>query len=536
MLLKSTVWATLAATAVFTLAAPALAEPTSPVVIGWWSYFDNTKVDTTTSPAHAVTMFGDPDTYYYEPSGGHGLLEDPTALPTPQAWQSMISFILSKSNGATLSSSFSIATTSDLNELTQAYYGWAFALLYVPKDQYCDSYKLHIGTADDGVQAMVNAKIVGYAVLGEQNKYIDMVEYNTSNLVLRPGINEIVLIHEDQAKVERYVKDVWIEHQGQQVPLAPKDIAWGRAFDAGTQAPIYKAQVGISGNGVTDTFTTGPFGFYFFSGLADGAYALTSDAGGYKPGMASVSVALGQGATEVVRTDLGLDPGCSCPSGKACGPSGGCLDPCQKVGEFGETCAEAGAVCVNHVCVKSPCDTLHCAPGFACQNVQQGTPPTPAGICVELACSNICCGPGQVCSAGACVTDNCSGGCALGQACAGGACVDACAVLICEGQLVCKVGVCIDPCDANPSSCGAPDGGIGIGGDNGAGGNGAGGKGSGSDSTTSAGNGGSGANGASSGESSGCGCRVGGDGKASGLAALGLGLAALATARRRRRG
>ena len=59
----------------------ASAEPTDPVVIGWWSYFDYTKVPTTTNPGHSVTSFGDPDTYYYEPSTGHGMQEDPNILP-----------------------------------------------------------------------------------------------------------------------------------------------------------------------------------------------------------------------------------------------------------------------------------------------------------------------------------------------------------------------------------------------------------------------------------------------------------------------
>ena len=81
--------------AVVTFAAPAAAEPTDPVVIGWWSYFSDQKVDTTTSPQHVVTKFGDPNTYYYEPSGGHGMQEDPNKLPPDQAWQNIVTFILS---------------------------------------------------------------------------------------------------------------------------------------------------------------------------------------------------------------------------------------------------------------------------------------------------------------------------------------------------------------------------------------------------------------------------------------------------------
>lgn len=520
------------ALAAFAFAGPAAAEPTEPVVIGWWSYFDNTKVATTGSPQHPVTSFGDPDTYYYEPSGGKGLKEDPAVLPPEQAWQNIVSYVLSKSNNATLQSTFSINTTSDLSQFTQAYYGYALVLLYVPKDKYCDSYKVHIGSVDDGVQAMANGKILGYANLGEQNKYIDMVEFgsNPPNLVLRPGINEVVLIHEDQAAVERYVTNVWIEHDGAQVPLAPKNIAWGRAFDVATTDPIYEATIGITGNNVNDTFSTGPFGFYFFSSLQDGSYALTADAAGYQAATGNVTVSLGQGSTEVVRTDFPMLVGCRCPDGKTCGPSGGCLDPCKQIGEFGETCDDPAATCVNHVCVTNPCDTLMCNPGFKCEQGTQGDPPVAIGNCVEIACSNICCLAGEVCSAGACVPDNCGGGCPSGQTCAGGNCVDACSVLTCVTPLACVAGVCMDPCVADPSTCGGMDGGFGgFGGNGGAAGAG------GAPATGGAHATGGGSSGEpGGGDSGGCGCRAGGSGDIESAGAIVLG-AALAGLRLRRR-
>lgn len=522
---------TLALTGLLTttlLSAPALAEPTDPVLIGWWSYFDNQKVGTTSSAAHPVGSYGDPDTYYYEPSGAFGMQEDPAVLPPDQAWQSLVSFVLAKANGVSLSSTFSIQTSSDLNSLQEAYYGWALALLYVPKDKYCDSYRVHIGSVDDGVQAMVNGKIVGYANLGEQNKYIDMVTYgsNPPELVLRPGINEVVLIHEDQAAVERYVTNVWIEHDGVQVDLAPKNIAWGRVTDASTAAPIYEAIAGLSGASGNDTFVTGPFGFYFFAGLADGTYTLTADAAGHASATAMTTLALGAGATEAVRTDFALEPGCSCPDGTECGPSGGCLLPCDLQGEFGESCSDPEAVCVNHLCVEKPCDTLTCPVGFECEDV-----PAADGssfpVCIEIACSNVCCGDGEVCSGGLCVPDLCGGGCPPGEACAAGTCTDMCELVTCVGNLVCAGGTCIEPCDADPSSCG-------TGGSLGFGGGGAGPTGSGGDGPASGAGGGNGASPAE--DDAGCGCRAAGDERGAATGALGLvAFAALAGVLRRRR-
>ncbi len=334
----------------------------------------------------------------------------------------------------------------------------------MPKDKYCDSYRIHIGSVDDGLQAMANTKILGYAKLGQTNLYIDMVEYNTQNLVLRPGINEIALIHVDQAATQRYIHDVWIEHNGVQIPLAPQSILYGQVTDKATMKPLYQATVGINGNGLTDTFSTGPFGFYFFDTLADGTYQLTARRrGSYETGMGSGTVAMGMGSTEVVRTDLALTQGCSCPSGQMCGPSGGCLDPCILQGEEQETCADPTEHLRQPPLRQEPLRHAHllarlrlpASPGTA------GSPPVPVGNCVELACSNICCTTGQVCSAGACVTDNCAAGCAAGQTCSAGNCVDACSVITCVTPLVCQAGVCVDPCVAKPGSCDPFDGGFG---------------------------------------------------------------------------
>ncbi len=504
------------------VATPALAQPTDPVLIGWWSYFDYTKVPTV-GAAHPVTSFGDPDTYYYEPSGGFGLQENPAVLPTAQAWDNLVSYILAQSGNVTLQPTFTRDESSDLSQWTQAYFGWALALLYVPKEKFCDQYQIHVGAVDDGVQAMASMTILGYQNLGDPARRIDIANMGSPNALLRPGINQIVLIHEDQAAVQRYVRDVWVEHQGTQVPLAPKSIVWGRVTDAASGDPKFEATVTLTGAGLTDTFLTGPLGFYFFAGLADGAYTIAADAGGYQTQTQPASVALGQAMTEVARVDLALTLGCNCPDGTGCGASGGCLPKCETSGEFGVACppGETG-VCVQGLCVKNPCDTLICDPGFACQD----------GTCVEISCTNVCCGAGQICSGGLCVSDGCGAGCGAGQVCAGGACVPGCDVITCVPGLECKDGSCLEECAVKPELC-APDagvfldGGLGIGGTgaSGAGGTGGGASGAGGSSTPSRGS-------ARPATESGCACAATGrDTTAAGLAAL----AALALVRVRRR-
>lgn len=439
----------------------AAAEPTEPVVIGWWAYFDpvGTKTASGGDPRYVIDHFGDEDTYYYEPSGGHGLREDPALLPPDMAWRKIIDFTMAKSSGVTLSGTFTREESSDLNMFTETYFGWAFALLYVPKEQYCDGYLITLSAVDDGIEAMVNAKICGYASLGGAQT-INLTEHGTGKVVLRPGLNEVVVIHEDQAEVERYIRDFGVQHNGAPIPLAPKSIIVGRVNENGTTNPLNEAVVTLldaTGNPL-DAFTTGPLGFYFFSGLANGTYQVSASADGYITNMGSATVAMGAAATEVVTTDIGLAPGCTCPDGTPCATQIDCLGGCVKLEEFGETCAAEDEVCVQvdttsgrkGVCVSDLCDTLTCAKGFQCKD----------GACVEVACGNVCCSSGETCSAGLCVPNSCpAGGCLNGEMCAGGVCKKKCDLVTCVDGLTCTDGMCIEECEVFPERC-RPDAGM----------------------------------------------------------------------------
>jgi hypothetical protein len=503
--------------AVTSAAAVASAEPKDPAVIGWWSFFDPTHYPTSTNPAFPVTFNGDPNDFYYEPSGARGM-RDPTLDPTT-AWNTLVSFILGKGSTTKLSSEFTIDEKSSVSVCyCQAQYGWALGLLYVPKDKYCDAYRLHVGVVDDGVELLVNGTIVGnksYSQNDAAHEWFPLVDA-AGKSILRAGLNEVVVIHADDQEAYRYVHYVYLEHAGSPIPLAPKNIVFGRVTDgAATPQPIYPSTVTLkdAAGATKDTFTTGPLGFYFFVGLPDGTWTVDATAASFKESTATGTTKAGTAAGEARRVDVAMSPGCSCPSGKTCSASGQCLDACVMAGEFGEACADPAQTCVNHLCVKDPCDTLTCKKNFHCET----------GSCVEDACSNVCCGGGQICSAGICVTNSCpSSGCGTGFVCAGGACVDACTTVVCVTGLVCKGGKCLDKCTADPASCVVPDAGGfdgSLGDDAGSGD--AGGADAGTESPLEG--------------SSGCGCAIPG-GNASALAGLAaLSALALATAARRRR-
>lgn len=511
-------------------AGTARAEPKDPVVIGWWSYFDPVHYPTSTNPAFKVTSNGDPNDFFYEPSGARGMKD--SSLDPAVAWNTLVSFILGKASSAKLASTFTIDESSSVTVcFCEAQFGWALGLLYVPKDKYCDAYRLHVGNVDDGVELLVNGQIVGYKNIGQNgdaaHEYLPLVDA-TGKSILRPGINEVVVIHADDQQVQRYVHDVWLEHSGVQIPLAPTDIVYGRVVDGSTPPkPIYPANVSLldAAGAVKDTFADGPLGFYFFAGLPEATYTLDATAAKFNEAKAPGTTLAGQ----AVRVDLKMTPGCSCPSGTTCGSSGECLPPCIRVGEFGKGCTDPTQTCVSDVCVKNPCDTLTCAAGLHCE----------AGACVEDLCTNVCCGAGETCSKGLCVKNDCpAAGCAAGTVCLFGTCKDACdpAIVTCVGKLTCKAGKCVDPCVLDPESC-KPDSGPGFDG--------------GLDFDTGAdidaslptdASGGGGDSGPSLGEaeksSSSCGCEVpGSTSGASGTGAIAtVGLAIALLSRRRRRG
>lgn len=446
-------WALAASAFVAAAMAPAEAKAAKeePVVIGWWSFFDGTRIPTNDA-AHPIRFHGDPNTYFFEPSGARGMQADPGVIAKDVAWRTLVDYVLARSQSASLSPTFTGRAESDLNTFTQAYFGYALALLYVPEDGDCQDYAVRIGGVDDGVQAMVNGAIVGHARLGDANKDLPFFELGVTppKTALRPGLNEVVLIHEDQAKVERYVANVVLLHGGKAVPLAPKNIVFGRVTDAATKAPLAGATLRLGASGGADAgaplanpFVTGPLGFYFFAGTPDGSHGVRATARAHAEATKAASVAVGRAATEAVRVDFALEGGCSCPSGTTCGPNGGCLEACVKTGEFGRTCTDPSAVCVDGLCVLDACDVQSCATGFECR----------AGRCEEKACGGVCCAAGTTCRAGACVPDACGAGCPSGKTCSGGACVDACSLVTCNPGLTCAHGSCLEPCRADPASC-----------------------------------------------------------------------------------
>ena len=264
----------------------------------------------------------------------------------------------------------------------------------------------------------------------------------------------------------------------------------------------------------------------------------------------------------------GLDNDCNgvidtgpCPSGTVCDGTA-CVPVCVEGGcPTGQTCTTAG-VCVETDCVNVTCTAgQRCVDGSCVDACSGVTCPIDQvcrlGNCVDP-CANLNCGMGQVCVAGECIpscpctactssqtcvttgtqagqcvpTDCATVTCPAGEVCQSGNCISACTGAVCPMGEACTAGNCV----AASGDAGTTDGGGGLHLDGGLGGDSSFSiDGSAGDDASSGDDGGGGDNDFGGSSKSGCGCRAAGEagGTEGWLAALGIGLAAMAVRRRR---
>jgi len=143
----------------------------------------------------------------------------------------------------------------------------------------------------------------------------------------------------------------------------------------------------------------------------------------------------------------------NCPNGYAC-KDGACTLQCSG----GEFPCPLGYKCVNAYCVPQRCASVTCPAGQRCDentgscvdncaNVKcSGAAVCMNGSCVD--CNQLGCDSGKICVAGMCISDLCQGvTCGNNQYCKDGACQDLCTPGKCSSTQTCIAGQCKDdPC------------------------------------------------------------------------------------------
>jgi len=190
------------------------------VVIGWYVYDDGIAYETTSNPNFVVDHHGDEDLYWYEPSGGHGLLE-PGQGHQP-AFDLIEQHIIDHTNldPSYLQDEFSYDGSSTLATYEFATFTYAMAYLTYSA-QHTGEWSITVGSVDDGIEVLVNAHIIGFMKLNEANGVFDLdtdIDGNTG--VLQSGIqNVIIIILVDDSAVDKYIRNLVFTYDGVPVQM-----------------------------------------------------------------------------------------------------------------------------------------------------------------------------------------------------------------------------------------------------------------------------------------------------------------------------
>jgi len=128
--------------------------------LGWHIWDDGVWVATTSSAAHPVTSHGDVDTYWYEPSGHHGLIG---SVDPVSDFAGMRDYVIERVPSPTHAlGNLHYYRDTDVDTLTYATFTYVMCDFWVDSDDDPFLYRLQTGPVDDGIQVIVNGTILGY--------------------------------------------------------------------------------------------------------------------------------------------------------------------------------------------------------------------------------------------------------------------------------------------------------------------------------------------------------------------------------------
>ena len=167
----------------------------------WYVYDDGQAYDTTFNPNRIVEFHGDPDLYWYEPSGVHGLLESSNPLEDFEILREYVIDGAGEPEPTTEEGSFSYFAESTLSTFDYATFTY-FLCDFYPDASDNTSYFITAEGVDDGVQVLFNGEILGYHTYGEGT-----FAFPLNNL--KPGErNTIIITLVDDSKYEKGIENL----------------------------------------------------------------------------------------------------------------------------------------------------------------------------------------------------------------------------------------------------------------------------------------------------------------------------------------
>jgi hypothetical protein len=167
---------------------------------GWYIVDDNTNYETTSSASHVVDFHGDPDGYWYEPSGARGLVDSSDPITD---FAILRDYVIARAGAPTpVTGALTFRSSSTVPSLTYASFSYIVCDFWIdPSDDPAD-YEVQTGTVDDGLRVMVNGEVLGDILLGNSGRW------SLDGVGVPGAVNTLAVILMDNAQVDKYVYDL----------------------------------------------------------------------------------------------------------------------------------------------------------------------------------------------------------------------------------------------------------------------------------------------------------------------------------------
>lgn len=294
-------------------------------LVGWYSYKMPNKVQMSNSQpgfqdcSPVVPDHGHLGQYCYEPSGAHGM----TLSNNAANFSLLTDFILGQSQTqfswvTRLDDLFGGQTQASDNEpFVEALYYYGLAYLVVPTSADVNSpswnpFHFSIENVDDGLSIIANGNIAGHIKLRQSALFSIHKGSDNTQANLKNGINTLVAIWLDVARVERKIKNAKIltgsnsNNFQEAVPLKP-NVVRGYVYDKLNGAALANATIELVNNQniVVKTVSVDAQGFYQIEDIPNGTYQIKITSG-TKSHSEQITVSHLQAPTAVLEITRGL--------------------------------------------------------------------------------------------------------------------------------------------------------------------------------------------------------------------------------------
>ncbi len=167
---------------------------------GWYIVDDSTNYETTSNPSYSISSYGDPDGYWYEPSGAHGLIgsTDPAG-----DFATMHDYVIARAGAPTpVTAPLSFYSSSTVPTFSYASYSYILCDFWIDSSDDPNLYEVRAGTDDDGAQVMVNGQIMTNWYLGTAGSV------NIGSAIVPGTVNSLIVILMDNSASDKYITDL----------------------------------------------------------------------------------------------------------------------------------------------------------------------------------------------------------------------------------------------------------------------------------------------------------------------------------------